>query len=90
MFTKCKCLECEKPLNVIFDFRYVQEEKIELYAIEDDGRDPKPSGFCGECLMYRVGKDLDLIASKFDNQKVSFIDFRQRKAQRHLRAAGTS
>jgi hypothetical protein len=45
MFFKCKCLECDKPLKVLLDFRYVKEKKIELYALKDDGKDPKPTGY---------------------------------------------
>ena len=90
MFLRCKCLECAKPINVLFDFRYVRGEKIELYAIEDDGNDPKPTGYCVECVKDVVGKDLDLIASKLDNQKVSFVDFRRRDNDRYLSAIGTA
>jgi len=82
MFHKCRCLACEKPLNVLFDFRYVRDEKIELYAIEDDGKDPRPTGYCVECVKDAVGKDLDLIVSKSDNEKISFIDFGRREARR--------
>ncbi len=89
MFFKCKCLECEKPLKVIFDFRYIKEKKIELYAIEDDGKDPKPTGYCVECVKDAVGKDLDLIVSSLDNEKVSYIDFGRRDADRSLSATGT-
>jgi hypothetical protein len=83
-------LECEKPLNVLFDFRYVRDEKIELYAIEDDGKDPRPTGYCVECVKDAVGKDLDLIVSKSDNEKISFIDFGRREARRYIPAAATA
>ena len=90
MFNRCKCLECEKPLKVLFDFRYVEEKKMELYAIEDDGRDPKPTGYCVECVKGVVEKDLDLIVSKSGNRKVSFVEFRRRGNTRCLSATGTA
>jgi hypothetical protein len=90
MFLKCRCLECETPLKVLFDFRYAEEKKIELYAIEDDGKDPIPTGYCVECVKDAVAKDLSLIASKLDDEKVSFVDFRRRNAERYLAATGTA
>ena len=89
MFIKCKCLECETPLKVIFDFRYVKEKKIELYVIEDDGKNPAPTGYCAECVKDAVGRDLDLIAAKVNNTKVSVVDFKRRDAYRYLSATGT-
>ena len=90
MYNRCKCIECEKQLSVLFDFRYVKEKKMELYAIEDDGKDPKPTGYCVECVKDVVGKDLQLIVSKLDNEKVSFVDFRQRGSDGNLSATGTA
>jgi hypothetical protein len=81
-------LECRGPIKVLFDFRYVRGEKIELYAIEDDGNDPKPTGYCVECVKDVVGADLDLMASKLDNEKVSFVDFRRRDDEIYLSAIG--
>lgn len=89
MLNNCNCLECKKYINVLFDFRYVKKEKIELYAIEDDGKNPTPTGYCVECVKDAVGKDLDLIVSKLHNNKVSVIDFKRRDAYRHLSATGT-
>ena len=86
----CKCIECKKHISVLFDFRYVKEEKMELYTIEDDDKDPKPTGYCVECVKGVVGKDLDLIVSKLDNEKVSYIDFGRRDADRSLSATGTA
>ena len=90
MLFKSKCIGCGKPIKVLFDFRYVQEKKIELYAIEDDGADPKPTGYCVECVKDAVGKDLDLIVSRLDNGKVSFIDFGRRNSNSYLSATGTA
>ncbi len=90
MYNRCKCIECEKPLRVLFDFRYIKEKKMELYAIEDDGKDPKPTGYCVECVKDVVGKDLQLIVSKLDNEKVSFVDFGRRDNDACLSATGTA
>jgi hypothetical protein len=89
MFTKCKCIECEKSLKVVFDFRYVEDKKLELYAIVDDGKNPRPTGYCIECVKDALLKDLDLMAAKLNNNKVSFIDFARRNSQRDLQATGT-
>jgi hypothetical protein len=86
MVHRCNCLECNKPLNVLFDFRYVRAKKIELYAIEDDGKAPRPTGYCIECVKDAVGKDLDLIVSRLNNEKISFIDFRRREAKHYVPA----
>jgi hypothetical protein len=88
MMTRSKCIECGKPLKVLFDYRYVKERKMEVYAIEDDGKDPRPTGFCVACVQDAVGKDLNLIASKLSNEKVSYVDFGRRDAGRCLSAAG--
>ena len=61
----CKCMECENSINVLFDFRYLGEQKIELYVIADDGRYPKPTGYCVECLKDAIGQDLDMIVSNY-------------------------
>ncbi len=90
MLFNCKCMECEKHIKVLFDFRYVRKNKIELYVIEDDGKYPKPTGYCVECVKDVVGKDLDFIASKSDNEKVSYIDFGRRESDRSLSATGTA
>ena len=85
----CKCVECEKHISVIFDFRYIGEGKIELYVIEDDGKYPAPTGYCAECVKDAVGNDLNLIVSKLDNGKISFVDFGRRAPDRNLSATGT-
>lgn len=90
MILKCKCLECQRPLRVLFDFRYVKERMIELYAIEDDDKNPRPTGYCVECVKDMVAKDLDLIASRLNNNKVSFVDFGRRNEQEYLQAIGTA
>ena len=89
MLCRSKCIECRKHIKVLFDFRYAKKEKMELYVIEDDGKDPKPTGFCVECVKDAVGKDLDLIVSQLDHEKVSYIDFERRNSESYLAATGT-
>ena len=91
MLYRCNCLECKKHVQVLFDFRYVKEEKMELYVIRDDGKDPRPTGYCAKCVQGAIGKNLDLMVSRVDGEKVSFVDFRRRDTYRYLSpATGTA
>lgn len=85
----CKCIECDKHIRRIFDYRYMRENKIELYVIEDDGKYPAPTGYCFECVKNAGGNDLDLIVSKLDHGKISFVDFGRPAPDRILSATDT-
>jgi hypothetical protein len=88
MLFNCKCLECNKYINVLFDFRYAKEKQIELYVIENDGNDPKPTGYCGECVKDAIGRDLDLIVSKLNGTRTPVYNIGQQRPHLNLAAGG--
>ena len=55
----CKCHDCSKEVDVVFDLRYEYDnKKITIYTIKNDRKEPTPTGLCFDCIQKHIKNDL--------------------------------